>query len=637
MPLALVALGVVFVIAARGWLSHRSSGREEAAEPEEARLLRQALSRPTDRTAQAALGRYYLRAHRPFEAVWMLQRAQAAGSSGAGRAPDPGPAVAIADALEAGGLRARALELLTEAAGLRPGDLALALGRAELQLRLGWPEAAAQSLRPLSGGQRMESKAQASSSSEGRGSPLETAAALLLGRALEAAGDDTAALAQYRRCVAANPGPGEAALRLGRLLVRRGQVTEGRAAIESAHRLLPSSPEPAYALGMSFMPEAAKNPGPAGRWFSEALQVAPEYGPARIALGRLAASHRAWQQAAQQFDQALHSDPRDPEALLGLAEVLAATGHPAEAHQRRGLAYVMQDKLPQALAEFRALKALEPESQTGSILISQTLIQMEQNGAAAREVEAAAARWPRDEALKERLVELYLNSLTHDAAQRLCEEWRRMDPKAAKPLWLLGRMTRNSPGQLSEAIEDYERAAGLAPRDPEILASLSEALFRSGPRHDPGRALDLIRRAIELAPREASYRYQLGLMLQQLERLEPARFQFLRALDRDPHMTAAYTNLIQVSARLREPALVALFAPVVRDQQQAKRIESGLRGAAYRSPADPAGYAALARFLTDRGELKDARAQWEVVLALKPGDTAARRELAWLNRILDAL
>src|SRR5260370_21231981 len=114
-------------------------------------------------------------------------------------------------------------------------------------------------------------------------------------------------------------------------------------------------------------------------------------------------------------------------------------------------------------------------------------------------------------------------------------------------------------------MDNLGRAARLAPRDPEILFALGEALSRSTPLQDIGRALDLFGRAIELAPREASYRYQLGLLLQQLDRTEAARRQFLRALDLDPRMTAAYAGLLHASGQLREPGQIALFAPAIRE------------------------------------------------------------------------
>jgi tetratricopeptide (TPR) repeat protein len=656
----------LLAMAAGGWFRHwraesaAASAWQRPESAEERRLLTAALKRPAEESAQASLGRYYLAAGRPFEALWALQRARDA--TGESRSPSPGfkaspglkprsvltkpafagsaagqltkvgfartdrgfnpglnPGLAMAETLESVGLRARALALLTEAVAHHPADVSLALRQAELQLRLGQPAAAVAALRPFAS------------------QPPTPTAALLFGRALEANGDDAAALAQYRGGAAAAPGSVEAHLRLGRLLVRRGQVAEGRAALEAAHRLAPADPEPCYALGMSFMPEVLKNPLPAVRWLSETLRVAPGYAPAHVALGRVCMVHRRWVDAARQLERVQSEGVSEPAALRGLAEVLAANRQPLEARQRRGMADVLEGKLSQALDEFRALKAVEPGSRDASILISQVLIQMGRSAEAAVEIQAAADRWPRDAELKERLAQLYIDSLTHDGARQLCEQWRRQEPAAAKPLWLLGRAELFSPHQLPQAIDHLERAARLAPRDPEILFALGEALSRSTARQDTGRALDLLGRAIELAPREAKYRYQMGLLLQQLDRPVEARRQYLRALDLNPRMTAAYAGLLGIASQLREPGQIALFAPVIRDQQQAKRAESELRRSTYRSPQDPAAYAALARYLSGRGDLRQAQAQWEVVLTLNPNDAAARQELARLDRILAVL
>jgi tetratricopeptide (TPR) repeat protein len=343
---------------------------------------------------------------------------------------------------------------------------------------------------------------------------------------------------------------------------------------------------------------------------------------------------RHWELAARHFVDGLRADPWNAEALLGLAEALEAMGQRAEARQRRGVAYVAQGKLPQALAEFRALKALQPDSRETAILISQTLIQMQRNADAANEIKSVLARYPQDGDLRERLAQLYVLSHSRGPAQRLCEQWRKSDPAAAEPLWLLGRIALVTANQLPQAIGYFEQAVRLAPQDPESLFALGEALTRPGPQRDPQRALALLGQAVELSPAEARYRYQLGHLLQQMDQPEAARRQFLRALDQDPEMTAAYTGLIQISGKLRETGQVSLFAPIVRTLQEEKRAEAELRRRIYRSLGDAGAYAALARHLDERGELKAARAQWEVVLALKPADAPAREALARLDQIL---
>src|SRR5262249_43676641 len=125
--------------------------RPESAQ--EAGLLEAALARPADPAVQQALGEHYQAAGRPFEALWAVQRAwEAAARPPAAAAASAAPnrttlLLAQAAALEAGGLRARALALLEEAEPNLRADPAPVARRAELLLRLGRPSAALQTLR----------------------------------------------------------------------------------------------------------------------------------------------------------------------------------------------------------------------------------------------------------------------------------------------------------------------------------------------------------------------------------------------------------------------------------------------------------------------------------------------------------
>jgi tetratricopeptide (TPR) repeat protein len=615
--LAATLLGAV-LLGGGLWAGLRSRPDRIAASPvweqtesaEEARLLAAAQSRPTDGAAHVALGRHYLAEGRPFEAAWSFQAAQER-TSGSQQIE---LTLALAEALEVGGLPLRALALLDEAAAQGPAEPSLAVRRAGLHLRLGRPEAALAALQPLEKG-------------------ASTASVLLRARLLEAVGDDAAALSLYQRCVRDPAHAAEAHLRRGRLLIRLGRAAEGRTALEAASRLSPDDPEPPYVLGMSFLPQAGAHPEQAGRWFSQALQVAPTHGPSHVALGRLAANRRLWKVAAEQFEQALRAEPRDADARLGLADMLETTGYPADARRQRGLACLARGQLPQALREFRAMKAATPESREAALLISQALIQMERSTEAAREIQAAAARFPTDASLKQRLAQLYIDGLSRGTARRLCEEWHRGDPRAAKPLWLLGRIALLSAHERPRAVDYFAQARRLDPADAEVAFALGEALARPGPRRDLVRALDHLAQAVALDPRDGRYRYHLAHLLQQSGHLEAARRQYLRALDLDPGMTAAAAGLIQVAGKLGASGQVALLAPIVREQQAAKAEEARLRARTYRASAGASDYAALARYLMERGRLPEARAQWEVVLTLRPADEEARQALLRLVRV----
>jgi adenylate cyclase len=111
-----------------------------------------------------------------------------------------------------------------------------------------------------------------------------------------------------------------------------------------------------------------------------------------------------WQQAGQDFEQALRADPDSDEARIGLAHVLGAkmsdqwspvlqqnpkraeellkevlkkgdtTTRMAAAHFELGLVYQIQNRLPEAKAEFTRSIALEPDNARAYLHLGETLM-----------------------------------------------------------------------------------------------------------------------------------------------------------------------------------------------------------------------------------------------------------------------
>jgi protein O-GlcNAc transferase len=59
----------------------------------------------------------------------------------------------------------------------------------------------------------------------------------------------------------------------------------------------------------------------------------------------------------------------------------------------------------------------------------------------------------------------------------------------------------------------------------------------------PAAALEAVEQAVRLAPQNAVYQYNLGLLLAELERPEEAEAAFRRAVALDPDYAAAWNNL----------------------------------------------------------------------------------------------
>jgi Flp pilus assembly protein TadD len=146
------------------------------------------------------------------------------------------------------------------------------------------------------------------------------------------------------------------------------------------------------------------------------------------------------------------------------------------------------------------------------------------------------------------------------------------------------------------------------------------------------RAADVLAQTVGLAPEEAEYRDLYGQALQQLGQDEPARLQFLRALDADPTRIAAYLAVTQLAWRLNCPGPGAFLPLVVRSVQHRLNEENLLWPHVWQHPDDIAGRLKLARFFCATAQLARARDQLEQAVALQPTSSEARQLLATVQR-----
>jgi tetratricopeptide (TPR) repeat protein len=264
------------------------------------------------------------------------------------------------------------------------------------------------------------------------------------------------------------------------------------------------------------------------------------------------------------------------------------------------------------------------------------LIQTMQYREAAAAVEPALRRFPRDPAVYERLSVLYKLTRSRSAVEQLCRQWRAALPQASEPDWVLGKL-RVADGRMEEGIRLYEQALARDPARGEYQRFLGEALARRRAPGDLPRALDLIGRAVGKSPRDPEARFQLGLLLQRLGRLEEARAQMLRALDLDPHQSPPSNSLAAIAAALRAPAQARLFAQATRQIQARIREEERVMRRVWQNPGDAEAHLAAARFRRRTGALPRAKAHLEQALALRPRWPEAARELRRVTWALEAL
>lgn len=143
-------------------------------------------------------------------------------------------------------------------------------------------------------------------------------------------------------------------------------------------------------------------------------------------------------------------------------------------------------------------------------------------------------------------------------------------------------------GQRSRALSVFEQMLSEFPRDPYALASKAHLAVQAGNRVA---ALQLLEELVASSPSVAAHHFNLGFVLDELERYDEAEASFRRATELDPQLDRAWYGLGLVLIRLRrhDDAVTAL--------KQNTKLQ----------PMSPYGWYQLARVHVDRHEPEEAR------------------------------
>jgi tetratricopeptide (TPR) repeat protein len=610
--------GIAVLLLASGGLLLRLSARRAhppasvQEDPTETRLRRAVEARPDDGPSRLELGKYYEGHRRPFDAMWEYAEA---GRLTPASAELP---LRLAAVLRAGELPDQAELQLGPALRARPENLQVREALAELYLSRGEPQRAHALLE------------------EQRGTIWQDADALVaLGRMRQASGDDAGAIAAFRRAIGLKNDADEAWYRLGRLYLRQGQSAQARDAFCHALAAYRSRPEYPIYVGIAYLQQ--DTPGDAERarlFLNQALALRPNDATAHLQSGIALQRMKREKEGLTQFSLAILSDPNDPEPNRALARGLTAMGNLQDAHRYMGRYYDLKDRPADAAREFRAMAAVAPMSVQPALLEGQVYVRTQQNARAVAVTEEALRRHPDEILLLERLAVLKITRGDQHAARRLLERWRQLKPKAASPLWLLGRCDLGDL-KYAEGVAWLEKAVARQPNNPHFLGFLGAGLLRLKTPGSRERAAEVLAKAAALAPNEAEYLDLYGQALQQLGRDEPARQQYLRALDADPARIATFTPLSQLAWRLQRPGPAALWPPVIRSVQRRLSEERLLWTHVWDDPDDAGGRLKLARFFCRTANLGHARDQLEQVLAQRPDWPEARQLMTTVQRSLE--
>ncbi|HEV2198596.1 MAG TPA: protein kinase [Bryobacteraceae bacterium] len=113
------------------------------------------------------------------------------------------------------------------------------------------------------------------------------------------------------------------------------------------------------------------------------------------------------------------------------------------------------------------------------------------------------------------------------------------DPKLESVYVTLGRV-HNSTGQYEVAMEEFERAIDLAPRDADAIQGMAQTYQRLGRNKE---AETMFRRATVMLPDSWEGYFRLGNFYYNVRRFREAESQYRRVLELAPDNALAYTNL----------------------------------------------------------------------------------------------
>jgi tetratricopeptide (TPR) repeat protein len=166
----------------------------------------------------------------------------------------------------------------------------------------------------------------------------------------------------------------------------------------------------------------------------------------------------------------------------------------------------------------------------------------------------------------------------------------------------------------------------------ELHALLGQLLQESSEPGAPQRALDELRKAVELSPDNALLHQQFGMACLQAGKTELAQQAFTEAIRLNPNVPAPYQQLSSIYSRRGDKAMAAEMARLADgmlfNQQQQQKIER----LSQENPKNVSLHLILAERYQSLGLVKMARSRYRLALRYDPRNTRAKAGLEYLAR-----
>jgi tetratricopeptide (TPR) repeat protein len=304
------------------------------------------------------------------------------------------------------------------------------------------------------------------------------------------------------------------------------------------------------------------------------LVSAPNQAAALLQQGLLALQHGQLSEAQQALEQASRLDPNNAYAWASLAETYLRLKQPQQASAAAQTAekvgsgnavvshalaifYTESGDPVRAFALAQTAEKQQPSPANQHLLAqtafeyAQVLLRKQDFTHAADIVNSAMQADPRNAQLTLALgVARYGQRRFEDSVQAFLNVIH-IDPAIEQPYLFLGRMLDQAGPHLGEIRALYETWASKNPQNAKAQLLLAKALLASD-SHDQ-RAEGLLRRSIELNPKDWEPHYELGVLLASKHQYPQSAAELTRSIELDPKQSMPHYHLARVYDRLGQP------------------------------------------------------------------------------------
>lgn len=487
--------------------------------------------------------------------------------------------------------------------------------------------------------------------------------------------DATEAEAEYRKGLALNPQLVCALDGTAQILVKERRYDAAIDYWRQALRIQPDAPDLELALATAIYKEAktketeglpaldGASVADAIRLLTDLLRSHPDMTAAYLTLGNIYANERRDREAADEYKEVTRLNPKDTAALAAQVKALIDSSAYSEAlapardyvrrepndpqgHVMLGTIYQQLGDYAKAEPELELGVAKAPNDFEARYQLGFVLERMEKPEQALPELQKAVALKPGDRAAQYQLVAV-LRSVgrTQEAAQ-LVEQLRKEQNEESLNSQLASEGTKANDllqsGNPADAAQIYRQMLAENPNSAWTAYNLALALEAV---NDMKGAEDALRNAIDIDPKLAKIRSELGRIELSQGDLESAQKWLESALALDPELVDARGNLAMLYAKKSD--LVSAekllrqtleddpnykeghlnLGLVLAQQNRKSDAEKELDKAAVLAPKDPATLSVIGKAQLKMGKISDGVALLRKVVDLAPDLAAAHLDL----------